>query len=91
MANMRETVAWVQRQIVFEERPLSEVADEFNRYGGTPIEISSEKIRSLPISGVFNAYDTESFLAFLSRLDDVAVSKTKGRIEVSTRSDLSSK
>ncbi len=87
VANVRETVAWVQRQIVFEQRPLSEVAEEFNRYGPVPIEINSETLRSLPITGVFNAYDTESFLAFLGRLDGVSVASANGRIEVSGHID----
>lgn len=87
MANVRETVAWVQRQIVFEQRPLHEVTEEFNRYGPIPIEINSDELRSLPITGVFNAYDTESFLAFLGRLEGVSVSSTNGKIEVTRHVD----
>jgi transmembrane sensor len=87
VANIRETVAWVQRQIVFEQRPLYEVTKEFNRYGRVPIEINSDSLRSLPITGVFNAYDTESFVAFLERLDGVSVSSVNGRIEVSRHID----
>lgn len=87
VANIRETVAWVQRQIVFEQRPLYEVTEEFNRYGPVPIEINSDDLRSLPITGVFNAYDTESFLVFLGRLEGVSVSSTNGKIEVSRHID----
>lgn len=82
VANLRETVAWVQRQIVFEARPLHEVTEEFNRYGPVPIEIDSDALRNLPITGVFNAYDTESFIAFLKRLDGVSVSASEGKIAV---------
>lgn len=86
IANLRETVAWVQRQIIFEQRPLQEVAQEFNRYGSVSIEINDEGIRNLPITGVFNAYDTESFIAFLQRLDGVAVAETNGQIAVTRQS-----
>ena len=37
--DVQQTVAWLQRKIAFEQRPLGEVADEFNRYGSIPIEI----------------------------------------------------
>lgn len=87
VANVRETVAWVQRQIFFEQRPLYEVTEEFNRYGPVPIEINNDALRNLPITGVFNAYDTESFLAFLKRLDGVSVSTSDSRIEVTRRAD----
>jgi len=36
---MQQSVSWLQRKIAFEQRPLGEVADEFNRYGSIPIEI----------------------------------------------------
>lgn len=85
-ANLRASVAWLQREIAFEQQPLGEVAREFNRYSRAPIEIESAEIGSLKISGVFNAYDTESFIAFLRRLDDVAVQATPGSIRVTRRS-----
>jgi transmembrane sensor len=78
----RAVVAWLQRQIAFENRPLGEVADEFNRYGRIVIEIDHQDLRALPISGVFDAYDTDSFAAFLQTLDGVVVQKTPTRIRV---------
>jgi ferric-dicitrate binding protein FerR (iron transport regulator) len=44
----RAVVAWLKRQIAFENQPLGEVADEFNRYGHIAIEIDDEGLRSLP-------------------------------------------
>ena len=41
------------------------MADEFNRYGSIPIEIDDAALRTLPSSGVFYAYDINSFVAFL--------------------------
>ena len=72
----RGAVAWLKRQIAFENEPLGEVADEFNRYGHIAIEIDDEALRSLPVSGVFDAYDTDSFVASLAMLKDVVVQKT---------------
>jgi transmembrane sensor len=78
----RAAVAWLQRQIAFENRPLGEVADEFNRYGHVAIEIEDQDLRALPISGVFDAYDADSFAAFLGTLGGVLVQKTPTRIRV---------
>lgn len=78
----RAALAWLERKIAFENRPLGEVAEEFNRYGRVSIEIEDKELRSLPISGVFDAYDTDSFATFLGTLDGVQVEKTPARILV---------
>jgi transmembrane sensor len=80
----REVTAWLQRQIAFESQPLGAVADEFNRYGRIALEIDDPRLRALPISGVFDAYDADSFTAFLATLNGVAVEKTPTRIRVVT-------
>jgi len=88
-ANLQERTAWLQRQIVFEQRPLAEVASEFNRYSRVPIEIDDPDLAVLRISGVFNAYDTESFIGFLSRMDGVTVETDPDRVRVHSGSDSS--
>jgi transmembrane sensor len=84
-AESRASVAWLQRQIVFADHPLGEVVDEFNRYGHVTIEIEEEALRSVPITGVFDAYDTDSFVTFLATLDNVVVKRTPTRILVRSR------
>jgi transmembrane sensor len=73
--DLRETTAWLERKIVFEQRPLGAVADEFNRYNDKPFMIDDPALRRLPISGTFNAADTDSFAAFLESLDGVRVER----------------
>jgi transmembrane sensor len=80
--DVQQTLAWLQHEIAFEQRPLGEVADEFNRYGPIPIEIDDAALRALPISGVFDAYDVDSFVAFLRTLEGVRVERTNARIRV---------
>jgi ferric-dicitrate binding protein FerR (iron transport regulator) len=76
----RAALAWLGRNIAFEHRPIGEVAEEFNRNGRVPIELDDQEMRPLPISGVFDAYDTDSFASFLGTLDGVQVEKTPTRI-----------
>jgi transmembrane sensor len=80
--DVQQTVAWLQQKIAFEQRPLGEVADEFNRYGSISIDIDDAALRALPITGVFDAHDVDSFVAFLQTLDRVRVERTNARIRV---------
>jgi transmembrane sensor len=81
----QRATAWLRRQIVFENEPLEAVAAEFNRYATTPIEIDSPALRTLAVSGVFAADDTESFIAFLRSLEGVQVDVSPTRIRVSRK------
>jgi transmembrane sensor len=80
--DVQAAVAWLQRKIVFERRPLGEVADEFNRYGTVQFTIDDAALRALAVSGIFGAYDTKSFAAFLETLDGVRVERTPTQIHV---------
>jgi transmembrane sensor len=80
--DLNQTLGWLQHQIIFGHRPLGDVAAEFNRYGSIPVEIEDPTLRALPVSGMFDADDTESFVAFLQTLPGVSVAKTPARIRV---------
>jgi transmembrane sensor len=80
--DLEQTLGWLQHKIVFEHRPLGEVAAEFNRYGKIPVEIEDAELRTLPVSGVFDAGDTESFVAFLETLPSVRVERSPERIRI---------
>jgi transmembrane sensor len=82
--DLDQTLGWLQHKIVFEQRPLGEVAAEFNRYGKVPVEIEDEGLRAVPVSGMFDAGDTESFVAFLKKLPGVRVERTAQRIRVTS-------
>jgi len=80
--SLREGSAWLQRQIIFEQMRLEDVAEEFNRYSRAQLLIGDEQLKDLRVSGAFNAYDMDSFVAFLRRLDSVSVESASGRLEV---------
>jgi transmembrane sensor len=68
-ADVRAATAWMHREIVFTEKSLADVTEELNQYLEKPIVIEDAALRSLRVSGIFNAYDMESFLAFLKQYD----------------------
>lgn len=76
--NIATATAWTQRKLVFEHRPLGEVADEFNRYNRERIEIRSRQLRNQQITGVFEANNPESFMTFLTKVPDVKVQRSVG-------------
>jgi transmembrane sensor len=71
--DVASSVAWTQRQLMFEHRPLSEVAEEFNRYNRDRIEIESAELGRQEVTGVFEAKDPGSFVAFLSNIPGVEI------------------
>jgi transmembrane sensor len=71
--NVAASVAWTQRQLMFEHRPLSEVAEEFNRYNKDRIDIDSAELERQEVTGVFDAKDPASFVAFLSSVPGVEI------------------
>ena len=71
--NVAPTVAWMQRQLMFEHRPLSDVAEEFNRYNRDRIDIDSAELKRQEVTGVFEANDPASFVAFLSSIPGVEI------------------
>jgi transmembrane sensor len=66
-------IAWTQRQLVFEHRPLGEVAEEFNRYNRGRIEIGTAVLRAQEVTGVFRSDDPASFVSFLSSIPGVRI------------------
>jgi transmembrane sensor len=85
--DVQRSTAWLNRQIAFNHEALAAVAAEFNRYGAVPIEIESPSLRTLVVSGMFAADDTETFLSFLRGLEGVTVETTSTRIRVFKRAE----
>lgn len=73
IADIAPVTAWTQRQLVFENRSLGEVAEEFNRYNRQHILIESPRLREQSVTGVFQANDSASFLVFISNIPGVRV------------------
>jgi transmembrane sensor len=78
----KAAVAWMRHEIVAQDLPLGEVVAELNRYGRVQIVIDDPALNMLRISGHFDAYDTDSFAAFLASLEGVTVEKTSTGIRV---------
>jgi transmembrane sensor len=57
--------AWVQKHLVFDETPLADVAEQFNRYSRRPLVIDDRTLQQVKISGVYSSTDPASLINFL--------------------------
>lgn len=80
--DVRKTVAWLQRQVVFDHDPLGKAIEEFNRYDELRIRIDDPALRATEISGIFSSYDAESFVRFLERQPEMRVQHVGNEIVV---------
>ena len=77
--------AWVQKRLIFEETPLSDVAEEFNRYNRRPLVIDAGELEKLKISGVYSSTDPSSLINFLRSQNSMQVVETEKQVRVLPR------
>ena len=77
--------AWVQRRLMFEETPLSDVAEEFNRYNRRPLTIDDRELRKVKISGVYSSTDPSSLVNFLRGQNSMQIIETEKQVRVVRR------
>jgi transmembrane sensor len=74
--------AWTHRQLVFEATPLSEVAEEFNRYNVRRLVIRDPALQTFEVDGVFSSPDPAPLIRFLRSKPGVRVIETDSEIIV---------
>ena len=84
IANVAAATAWTQRRLVFERRPLGDVAEEFNRYNRHAIRIVDEALRRQTVTGVFEANDPGSFMQFLAQIPGVRIEESEDGARIVT-------
>jgi transmembrane sensor len=77
--------AWVQKRLIFEETPLRDVAEEFNRYSRRPLSIDDDELRKLTISGIYSSTDPASLINFLRSQPSIQVIETENQVRVVRR------
>jgi len=72
-ADLHSVTAWTQRRLIFVDRPLNEVIEEFNRYSRQPFVIDDPAIRDMRISINFKSDSAETFGASLAAASGLKV------------------
>lgn len=77
--------AWVQKRLMFEETPLSDVAEEFNRYNRRPLTIEDGELKNVKISGIYSSTDPASLINFLRSQASIQIVETENQVRVVRR------
>jgi transmembrane sensor len=75
----------VHKRLIFEDTPLSEVAEEFNRYNRRPLAIDDPDLQTLKISGIYSSTDPVSLINFLRNQNSMRVIETEDQVRVVRR------
>lgn len=76
-----KATSWLEGQLIFENRPLGEVAAELNRYSDRKIVIADASVAATPITGAFTTGDVEAFVSAV-RSYQLATVTSENRKEV---------
>jgi transmembrane sensor len=81
-ANAAAATAWTRGELEFIETPLTEVAEEFNRYSPRRLVLESPSLANLRISGIYSSVDPASLVLFLRSQPDLTVVESGPEIRV---------
>jgi transmembrane sensor len=84
-ANVTAATGWRQRQLIFSATPLTDVAEEFNRYNERQLVIRDARLADLLISGIFASTDPASLVRFLRAQPDINVEEDREEIRLSKK------
>ncbi|MES2697820.1 MAG: FecR domain-containing protein, partial [Verrucomicrobiota bacterium] len=68
---IEEALGWQSTRLVFNNTPLGEVVDGFNRYNPHKLKLGDPKLETRKLTGVFRADNLEGFIRLLKSSIDV--------------------
>lgn len=77
-ADVPVATAWTSGRLVFKATPVSEAIAEVNRYSRDRIDLQAPDIGDISVSGVFDAGDTDGFVAALTDLYPLTATRAPG-------------
>jgi len=84
-ADVAAATAWTQRRLVFEASPLTQVAEEFNRYTQRRLIVEDPRLAEFHISGVYSSADPASLVLFLRAQPGIHIIETDTEIRISRK------
>jgi transmembrane sensor len=77
---MEAVTAWRRGEVMLDNTELADAIAELNRYDKTKLIIDDPKIAALPISGIYQAGDSNSFARTVAKLYDLEIIEQPNRI-----------
>ena len=66
-------LAWAAGRLAFTDEEVGAVVEQFNRYNRLQLVVADEQLAHRTVSGVFDASDPESFIAFVTSVAPVRI------------------
>lgn len=89
IVDIPQITAWQQGRLVFSNHTLPEVVVELNRYSNKKIIIADRSLRSIRVTGVFNAGDNRSAIRALKTYFSMSLSTdSRGNFVLKANSDV---
>ncbi len=88
-ADLRRIDAWRTRRLEFNDTPLLQAVEEFNRYSATRVVVGTQQLESVRVSGVFNIGDEDGFLFSLKEALHIRTLSSAGVITLVTSAPIS--
>jgi transmembrane sensor len=79
-ADLRRIHAWRTRRLEFDDTPLAEAIEEFNRYSSVRVTLGTETLGTVRVSGMFRVGDAESFLFSLREVLNLQAHESAGEV-----------
>ena len=79
-AEIEAALGWQNTRLVFNNTPLDEVVEAFNRYNATRLVLGDPELRTRALTGVFRADNVDGFVRLLGASLDVKA-ETRSRAE----------
>jgi transmembrane sensor len=76
--------AWRSNKLIFDNKSIAEIITEYNRYNDVQLKIIEPELLERRLSGVFDARDPESFVAYLRLTSNISVVRKSSEIRVET-------
>jgi len=85
--DIASALAWRERRLAFHGTPLSEVAEQFNRYNTLQIHVAGATISGRRITAIFNADEPEALITFLERDKSLKVERGPDSAVIHSKND----
>jgi transmembrane sensor len=83
--DIEAATAWTHKRLVFEDTPLSEVAEEFNRYNVRPLVIADRELGKMGVSGLYSSSDSSALIAFLRAQPGIVIIESDAEILITRK------
>ena len=75
--DVRAVLAVRQGDLIFENETVDAIVARFNRFARVKMRVDDRRIGSRTVSGIFEVNDPESFVAFLSSVEQVTIARPR--------------